>query len=372
MPVKRSLVRLLHWAFHRKKVSPESIRVSDIHSILIIRQHDMLGDFLLATPVLDALRAHFPTATIGVLVGDHCLDVILNHAHVNQILVSYKGRRQWNIGKLLPLLRMLRRQWDLTIVLNTVSHSLTSDLFALLSRAQYIVGSGFPPLLRTFSGSFYTIVAPYHHEPRHQTLRNLDIVHCIGVEPVTLAESIYLLDSEKDAAWMTLAQEGLTKDRPIIGIHIGAGKVGNRWPVRRFSQLTQEVYDRQEGHILLFWGSKEHDLAAEFCQDLSFVPTQVAPGSLRTLAATFSHCSILVSNDTGVMHVGAALGVPTVAVFGPTDPAEWKPIGDHVVGVRAESGAIEGVTVQQVHEAVTVLLNRTLHSPSGVHPDSRD
>ena len=121
----------------------------------------------------------------------------------------------------------------------------------------------------------------------------------------------------------------------------------NRWPAVRFAELAQRLHDQFGVQIVLFWGKSEEGLSREFCKQVRFQPIKVAPTALRELAAYFTNCDLLICNDTGVMHIGAAVGVPLVAIFGPTDPKEWKPVGKSFVAVRGEAGKIENVGFDQ-------------------------
>jgi ADP-heptose:LPS heptosyltransferase len=357
--VKDILIRALESMIRRSVLIPEEADFSSVRSVLVIRQHDMLGDFLLATPVFCALRNRFPGARIGVLVRDYCADTLVANPFVDEILVLHKGSHRWNPGRMMTLVRQLHKRWDLTVVLNTVSHSLTSDLLAELSGARLLLGSShrvFPGASRNF---FYNLLAPYSTTTVHQTERNLDIVRYIGAQTGDLTECMYVQDAERRTALETLRQRGMREEPLRIALHVGAGKVANRWPVARFAQLAQLLHDRLGAQIVLFWGPDEAFLAEEFCRLVTFVPIKVYPAGLRHLAACFTHCSLLVCNDTGVMHVCAAVGVPLVAVFGPTPPGEWKPIGDFFVAVRSSSCTVDDVEADAVYAQVTRLLQQS-------------
>lgn len=360
MPVvKDILIRTLESMIHRSVLTPEEVDFSAVRSVLVIRQHDMLGDFLLATPVFRALRNRFPGARIGVLVRDYFADTVAGNPFVDEILVLQKGSRRWNPRQMMTLLKQLRNRWDLTVVLNTVSHSLSSDLLAELSGARLLLGSAhrvFPGASRNF---FYHLLAPYSTTTVHQTERNLDIVRYIGAQTGDLTECLYVQDAERRDALEILRERGMREETLRIAFHVGAGKMANRWPVARFAQLAQLLHDRLGAQIVLFWGPNETALADEFCRLITVAPVKVYPAGLRHLAASFTHCSLLVCNDTGVMHVCAAVGVPLVAVFGPTPPGEWKPIGDSFVAVRSSSCTVDDVDVDAVYAQVTLLLQQS-------------
>ncbi len=370
MPVvKNILIRTLELMVRKPVLTPEQIDFSSVRTVLVIRQHDQLGDFLLATPVFRAIRNRFPEAHVGVLVRDYFADAVAGNPLVDEILVLQKGIRRWDPRRIMNLWQKLHKRWDLTIVLNTVSHSLSSDLLAELSSRRLILGSAhriFPGATRNF---FYNLLAPYSPTTQHQSERNLDIVRYINAHTDDLSEFMFIGDTERHQALETLHQLGMRDGMVSIALHVGAGKAANRWPVAHFARLAQLLHDRLGAQIILFWGPDETTLADQFCRLITFVPVKVHPEGLRHMAACFTQCSLLVCNDTGVMHVCASVGVPLVAAFGPTPPDRWKPIGDSFVAVRTASCVVDDVDVDSVYRQITTLLQRsrpeTEHEP---HP----
>lgn len=353
---KKNYMRWVEKFFRRELLLPHQLDRTNIKRILVVRQHDMLGDFLLATPVLRALRQCFPQAHLGVLARQYFADLVLPHPYADEVLIFQEHGTNWTAKRARAFWRQLCSHWDLAVVLNTVSHSFTSDLLAHFSGARYILGSEqrvFPGCTRNF---FYNLIAPCSENEKHQSERNLDIVRYIGVETDDASEVIYVLDTEREMARAMLKKAGLRYNRPIIGMHVGAGKLMNRWPVNRFAELAQRLHHRCGAEIVLFWGSKETSLSLQFRQAVKFEPVKIAPTGLRELAAFFTQCDAVVCNDTGVMHICAAAGVPLVAVFGPTNPEEWKPIGDKFLAIRGEGHKIEDVSVEQVLTALSQLL----------------
>ncbi|MEO8168826.1 MAG: glycosyltransferase family 9 protein, partial [bacterium] len=330
-------------------LDPSEVDLASCNSILVIRQHDMLGDFLLATPVFQALRKSFPQARIGVVVREYQMDCVVNNPYVDEILLFYRQNHRWTPSKLYSFWKQIRKRWDMAIVLNTVSHSITSDLIASFSGARYVAGSEFPSLTGFDSPIFYNIISGYAKEFRHQTDRNLDIVRPLGVDAISRNEQMFLSSDEEEAALHELQKSGIKKDKKRIELHLGAGKIKNRWPVKSFASLAARLQGEKDAQILIFWGEQESELEKEFSRLIDFDVVRVPPGGIRDLAARFRMCGAVVCNDTGVMHICASVGVPLVAVFGPTDPEEWKPIGSQFIAVRGRDNTTESVAVDEVY-----------------------
>jgi ADP-heptose:LPS heptosyltransferase len=340
----------------RDHIAAEGIQFSSIRRILVIRQHDQLGDFLLAIPALRALRGRFPNAEIAVLVREYFCDAARLIPYVNDVLVFHEDATRWRLRSIATFWRGLRSGWDLTVVLNTVSHSLTSDLLAWLSRARYVLGSGDRVFPGCKSNFFYNVLAPSDSTLKHQSERNLDIVRHIGANTDDLSELIIVPDAERQKALKDLKGRGLKSDGPVIGLHIGAGKPSNRWPVANFRILAERLNNTDSAQFVLFWGPAEDHLSDDFHRGLKFSSINIGYANLDRLAAYFSHCDVLVSNDTGTLHLASAVRVPVIAIFGPTDPLQWKPVGEHVVAVSAASGRVEDVGVDDVLTNIKDLL----------------
>lgn len=351
---KYLLMSFLEKLVGRKVITPQQVNWEKIKKILVVRQHDQLGDFLLSVPALDALRNRFPQAEIGLIMRGKFAEIAPALPMVQQLLV-WKPKEGWSRRSFTKFWKLLRQKWDLAVVLNTVSHSSTSDLLAFFSRAPYILGSEhkvFPGCSRNF---LYNLLAPWDLQAKHQTEHYLDTVRWIGADTDQKNNFLVLSNEEKKLARDYLQQLNWVPWLTTIGIHIGARKLSNRWAIEKFIALARQL--KNKGYqILLFWGPDEIDLKNKFLGSVSFQPILCEPVSLLKLAALFTYCNALIVNDTGVMHLSAALGVPFVAIFGETDPAIWKPRGERFRAVRGSSKQLENVSVQDVYLEVLQLL----------------
>ena len=365
---KRNGLRLFEKWLDHGIVAPNFINLYEIRRILVIRQHDQLGDFLLSTPVFRALRQFFPQAHIAVVARTYTAELAQHNQYLNDVLVVPEKLLWWTPAKAWRLWRGLRRGWDLAIVLNTVSHSLTSDLLAYFSGARYILGSEhrvFPGCKRNF---FYNLIARYFAPSKPQSERNLDIVRHLGITTEDASEVMTLTPAEKTFAANFLREQGVAEDALVIAMHPGAGKMHNRWPVEKFAELANLLHRQFNVRLIVTWGPGENQLGIDLCRRLVFDPIVVHGLSLRQLAAILAQTQAFICNDTGVMHLAAAVGAPLVAIFGPTDPLEWKPIGKKFIAVRGENNSCEHVGVQQILHAVQTLLGNTL-TPRQEPPD---
>jgi lipopolysaccharide heptosyltransferase II len=345
---KRNCLRLLENHIGKEPLDPVVLNGVRIQRILVIRQHDQLGDLLLSTPVFRALKTKFPDAHITAIVRAYTEQILRNHPYIDEVLTFQEYLFRWTLKKAVRFWRALRSGFDLAIVLNTVSHSLSSDIMAKLSGAPYVLGSEHKRFEGCTRNYFYNLIAPYDDEEKHQSERNLDIVRYIGVDTKNLKEEIGLTHEEKDRAKSILNSLIKKPDRPVLGIQPGAGKVENRWPAERFAGVADRLVRKLDVNVVLFHGPNEESHISTMKESMTS-HFQVAPRiSLRSDVAVFSQLNLFLCNDTGVMHAAASVGTPLVAIFGPTDPASWKPWGDHFVAIRGENRSVQNVKVETV------------------------
>jgi heptosyltransferase-2 len=365
--LKLSFLRLLEKAIKNAPVHPDNLPRHQIRRILIIRQHDQLGDLLLATPVFRAVRENFPEAHISALVRSYTSQILYNNIYLNEVISFYERFTDWSPKKAVQFFKRLRSNFDLAIVLNTVSHSVTSDLLAWLSGAKYRLGSEHLIFEGCQSNFLYNLRASYHDSNKHQTEKNLDIVRFIQIDTKNKSEEINLNQGELDRAKAMLGRHKIKGKDLIVAMHPGAGKVRNRWEVNRFKQVAKYFNFKYNAKIVVSWGPQEQELGNEFLNGLPFTPVEAVDLNLRELSAVFAWCHLLICNDTGVMHLAASVGTPLVAIFGPTDPEQWKPLGQKFVALKGEDNSCASVAVEEVIAEAEKLLG--LNCKAEIQPE---
>ena len=148
-----------------------------------------------------------------------------------------------------------------------------------------------------------------------------------------------------------LREQGWDGRRALVMLHPGAGAAGKRWSPENFAGLARRLVCRNDLEPILMEGPAEPGLGRRIAEA---VPGAMlcAGAALGPLAGILSRCRFFIGNDSGVTHLAAALGVPTVALFGPTAPAQWAPLGESVTVLRDASGRLEKITVDAVLEAM--------------------
>ena len=285
-----------------------AIAFDALRRILLIRL-SALGDILLMTPLLNLLRATCPQAQIDVLVKTEYRDLLRAHPGIARLL-TFDSRQ--------PLLRTLRRlradRYDLALDLHCTPRSqfLLRGLRArrklvynkrVLRRA-LLVRLGWNTLQRM------TPVPELYAAP----LRHLGLTGRLD------APTMYLEPHSMEAMQTHIARSlPGAPNQPLLAVAPGARWSTKRWPVQRFAAVAQELAREKQAAVVILGGPDEAQLARELCGKLD-VPVVNGAGSLSLMhsAALLSRCRLLISNDSGLMHMATALQVPVVAVFGPT------------------------------------------------------
>jgi ADP-heptose:LPS heptosyltransferase len=360
--IERSSKNRLMWVLSKclksRCLDEDYFRQGTFDRILVIRQHNQMGDMILAVPAFRALREKYPAATIGIVSSTLNRGVLKNNPYIDRLFLYDKK----NPLSLIPLIHRLRRErFDLVIVLHTVSFSFTSLALAVLSGASIRIGSTSRVVGDSLTGSWLSLTLPLPGGDElvsmSETEHNLYPLRAIGVDTSDL--SPLMVPTEENEKW---AEEfdadhwkpGTTR----LAVHPGAGKIENIWPPARHADVVNELGRRWPVSIVVVEGPRDRDSVGEFLDRIE-VPASVARGrGIGDVAALLKRADLVICNDTGVMHVAAAAGATTLAVFGPTDPRRWAPRADCLHIIRAPGGNLVDLSIGDVVERATEILGR--------------
>lgn len=355
--LKDLFFKMLGRFFGARSVS--QIEDARIQNILIIRQHNQMGDMLCSTPLFTAVRRRFPHAYITLIASEVNFPVVQYHPAIDRVLLFEKQNFLARPGDFIRFWRRLRdRKYDLGIVPSTVSMSVTSDLLCLVARTRYRLG------VRTLNGEanpsafIYNLPVDldWRRDHLHQTERNLVILKAIGWNEPAGALSIGISPEDNQFAEHFL-QEHAAENEVIIGMHPGAGKVPNRWPTERFARLAERLQQDAGVKIFITCGPMDTKVVETLLANLKIKATVCRNFSLTQLAAFMQKMRLYITNDTGTMHLAAAAGVPTLSLFGPTDPAQWAPPGALHRFLAAKDGNIQSISLEEVTTLAKVMLS---------------
>jgi heptosyltransferase-1 len=309
--------------------------------ILIVKL-SAIGDVIHTLPALTALRRRYPTARIDWLVEDAAADLVQGHASLSQALVWRRKEfvRLLETGRLpsatklfLSLLLQLREtRYDLIIDFQAL---LKSSLWIFLARGRRKAGFGQGMEHSENTHLFLNERIPAVSMEIHALDRGLRLLQSLGIPESQVVYDIPIGEEDEKAAKQLLVESGVRLDQPLVAINPVAKWPTKLWAAKRFSELAERLLEK--GYQVVFTGSKEdRSLIDEMAGTLgSSVIRLDGQTSLKVLAAVYRAANVVVSTDTGPMHLAAAVGTPVVALFGPTAPRRTGPYGEGHVVLRA-------------------------------------
>jgi lipopolysaccharide heptosyltransferase I len=299
-----------------------------IRRILFIKPSS-LGDIVHALPAFAALRARYPDADITWLVKKQWAPLLSRVEGLNRVW-PVEGRFFHWLAQV-PSLRA--EQFDVTLDLQGL---LRSALVARLCGAPVRVGFA---AAREGSPAFYTRRVTVPSRDMHAVDRYLSMVRTLDV-PTQPPQFPLRRSADDDAAIMRLLQEaGVPPAGRCIAMNPSARWVTKRWPPARFAAVADALQERGFGRIVLVGGRDDRSVGEEIKALMrSRAADLIGRVELQLLPTLFRSVSALISNDSGPVHIAAAVGTPVVAVFGPTDPARTGPYGTGHVVLTADVG----------------------------------
>jgi ADP-heptose:LPS heptosyltransferase len=316
--------------------------------LLLNRNH--IGDCLFTTPAIRALRTAYPEAVLVAAVPPVNRDLLESNPCLSEVLVRpLRGVvHHWRL-----LQEIRRRQFDLVI-----SFQEKSFFYAALAR---LSGARLTVSLQHWrTQPFYHRIVPAipeHHEVERyhaiaQAVLGPQAMRDEGrgmrdEEPISLiprpssliprrpgAMELHVSLDHRAKAEALLANLGMTGDAPLIGINPGASMKSKRWPTERFAAVAGDLAAGYDARILVLGGSDDEGRAAAIARAVPGALSVAGRTRLGETAALLRRCRLLVSGDTGPLHMAVALGIPSIGLFGPTDPERYGPWGQRGEGRR--------------------------------------
>ncbi|MEY4635235.1 MAG: Lipopolysaccharide core heptosyltransferase RfaQ [Acidobacteriota bacterium] len=289
-----------------------------MNRILIVRM-SALGDIVHALPVLAALRRAWPAARVDWIVDEAYASILSLAEGLNERVIVRK--KNGGVMDYLNAVRHLRAQkYEAALDLQGL---LKSAVWARLSGAARVIGFDRAHLREPLAASFYSeTVVPL--DAPHVIRKNLSILKALGVPPS--AVELPLHPEAAPATTAAVAAAGGARKYAVL--NPGAAWPNKRWPAERFGALAAQLYARTGLPSLVTWGPRERELAERVIAASSGAAVAAPPTEIADLAVIMRDAALVVSGDTGPLHIAAAMGTPLVGLYGPTWPERngpWDP-----------------------------------------------
>jgi lipopolysaccharide heptosyltransferase II len=275
-----------------------------------------IGDVVLTTPVIRAVRDRYPGAYIAFLGDKQAVSLLENNPSLNEIL-PYDFSKPDIIEQTRMIFALRKRRFD--VFIDLFSNPRTA-LLAYMSGARIRIGKDVKG-----RGNFYTHRIGDDGKKKTAIEFHYRYVAPIDVAPKFRETQIFLTDLELRETKIFLKQQDIDFDRPIVGLHPGATWPAKMWPKESFADLVDLLNAKPGVQVVLTQGPNDKELVAEISKKTAGKITILNPLPLRQLAAVIALMKVYVANDSGPMHISAAVGTKTIGIFGPGEDDIWFP-----------------------------------------------
>jgi heptosyltransferase-2 len=298
---------------------------------VLIRGTNWIGDVVMTFPAIAAVRETLPKARITVLVKPWVADLVRMHPAVDEVMVYERPGRHSGLGGLIALARELRgKNFDAALLLqNAIEAAIIARLAGIPVRAGYSTDARGLLLTHPVKRTAQVMTV-------HQSMYYLEMLKALGFRSSGDALILAATEKQRHSAEKLLGQFGIAGRRPLVGMAPGAAYgPAKRWFPERFAAVADRLAGRTGCPVLLF-GSAGDRASTEAVQAAAKNPFIDIAGrtNLEEAIALIARCDLFITNDSGLMHVAGALGVPTVAIFGSTNPQTTYPLGERTVILR--------------------------------------
>ena len=317
--------------------SHETIDLTSVKAVAIIKPC-CLGDVLMSTPTIKAARDAFPDARLDYYVGSWSRRAVEGNPNVDNIIdCGSVGAGRYSVGEYLTLIRRLRQgKYGVCFVLERSVFITLAPLLAGIPQRVGLdsEGRGFPLTVKVPCG-----------EVKHEAELYLDTARAIGVDVDNPRLEFHPSDTDVARAHQLLQDAGLAIDdssanTPIVIIHPAGGAnpgmklPAKRWPAERFAAVADRVIDEYGATLLIVGAESDIPVAAEMERKMQRQVVNLAgKTTIGELAAAFTFSHLFLGNDTGPLHLAVSVGIPVVAIFGPTDARVYGPYSDEATTV---------------------------------------
>jgi len=303
--------------------------LQEFRRILIIRLSG-IGDVVHTLPLLGALRKRYPYAYITWLVQKKAEELLVGHPYLDEVITFDRDR--W-ISRLLPLIKKLRnRRFDLVVD----SHGqFRSGLFAYITGAKTRLGFN-AKNGKEFNSLFINFKAPPFPGDWHAVERYLALASLLGAEIETKEFLIQIGEPEKEYVERFLEEEGIKKGEFLIALNPGSSWKSKIWPSKNYAHLADILIKKFKAKVMFLWGPGEENLIKSISSLMEEKPLIAPRTGLKELASLISRCTLFIGSDSAPLHIASSFSIPSIGLYGPTDPQRNGPYGSGNVAIKKD------------------------------------
>lgn len=342
---------------------------------ILVRGVNRIGDTVFSLPSVMALKRAFPQARVTVLAKPQVAGLFLNNPAVDETIpLDDRGRHRGLAGRWRLVMELRKRKFDLAVVFhNCFDAALTPFLAGIPDRIGY---------LKEHRGFLLTRSLPFPGKPVHQVDHYHALLSLIGVKDGDKVPSLFIGREEKEWAESFLLESAFR--RPLIGIIPGSIARTRRWPPERFASVGDRLTESTGGSVILLGGPGDAGISEAIKGHMKTRALDATGRTgIRQLMALIDSCDLIISNDTGPMHMAWALGKPVVTFLGAADIREIQPLSPkvHIINKglpcspcikencpAGTTECLELITADEVFESAVEMLR--IHAPA-IRPEPK-
>lgn len=370
MNIVRKARQKIEKVYSLKQMAERTIEVYEqiLKSLrILVIKYSALGDIILAVPSLRSLKSKYPDSNISLLVDMQFQDILKNSQYIDNILAYHLKEIPIFSKDFWRLTSYLRDEsFDIVVDLQNNSKSHLLGFLSLTSKRYGYKNGKMGFLLNNGINDNKDKIDPVSHQAK--------VLHLLGVDILNKTLELSPGKQEKERVDEFLNKEWVAGKQLLFGFNISASNrwQTKRWPLEKYAKLGDIICKKYNARILLTGTKDDIELANRFKKFSKMKPI-VACGktNLLELAALIGRCKVFVTSDSAPMHIAAAMRVPFVAIFGPTDPKRHMPATDNCIviykkvtcspcykPVCSSNRCLKIITVEEVAKAIEKLINK--------------
>lgn len=306
--------------------------------ILIVRT-DRIGDVLLSTPVIKAVRQAYPNAHIAMMVSPYAKEIVEGNPYLNEVIIYDKSKAHkswWHSAKFSQFLK--KKKFDLAIILHPTNRSHLVTFF-----------SGIPVRIGYNRKMGFLLTHKLEHTKqegkKHERDYSLDVARSFGIDTQDVALFMPVKKESDEYIDKILKEHGIKKEDKLAAIHPAASCPSKIWPAKSFAKVADRLVEKYGFKVVLIASGKDVNIAKEVTSSMrQSVINLSGKTTVSQLASLLKRCLIFISNDSGPVHISSAVGTPVISIFGRNQaglsPLRWGPVGIKDKFLHKEVGCV--------------------------------
>ncbi|MDP8217904.1 MAG: lipopolysaccharide heptosyltransferase II [Candidatus Theseobacter exili] len=312
----------------------------DEYKKILISRTDRLGDVVLSTPVIKSLRQAYPNAYIAMMVRPYTVDIVAGNPDLNEVIICDKKRihKSW-LSSIRFAYWLKRKQFDLVLILHSTNRV---NLISWLARIKRRVGWS------RKMGFLLTDKLPYLKRKalKHEMDYNFEMLEYLNIPVVSREPVVYVPEEIEEKVRKLLEEEGIKETDKYIAVHPDASCRSKKWPLDRFEALCAKTIKENKLKCVIIGGPGSEDLGKRIKRsNKDNICDLTGKLTIKETAAVLKNAAIVVSNDSGPVHLATAVGTPVIAIFGrkhkDLGPNVWGPVGKNDIALQKDVGCEE-------------------------------